>query len=451
MNNQISTAIQQIGHIVDAWIPMKIKYDKTPGISIAISHGGKIIYARGFGFADVAHKQKASAETLYHIASHSKMFTAVAIMKLVEEGKLRLDDHVSDYIDWFKAKAKHSDSSHITLRQLLSHTAGVFRDGDTPHWENGKFPKDLKKSFSSKSLVIENLTTFKYTNYGYSLLGLVIEKASGMSYEEYVTKKILKPLGMKNTYVDYKKEIKHIATGYGSETPDQKRIVFSHYATNAYAPATGFVSNATDLIKFISSLSLNHDSPHVINRESVKEMGRPHAKTEDGDEYGLGLDISYLDGRKIIGHGGGFNGFITRTALDTKNDIGVVVLTNTLGSNASQITDGLLDSIDRIINKSKDYSSHSKISYAKYEGIYRSVWGDSVISRAKDILISYGPKTNNPLKGARRFIPTSSPHTFVMKSKYVYGSYDEEAVFTNFKNGKAQKLLEASMPLKRIQ
>ena len=450
MKLQTSEAVKQIGHIIDLWIPLKIKYDKTPGISIGIAYKGKLLYAKGFGFADVSRKKKADAKTLYHIASHSKMFTATAIMKLVETGKLRLDDKVSDYIPWFKGKTKHSNASHITIRHLLSHMAGIFRDGDTPHWETGKFPKDLKKSFSPKSMIIENLTTFKYTNYGYSLLGLVIEKSSGMSYEEYVIKNILKPLGMKDTYVDYRKGIKHIATGYGADMPDQKRVVFGHYSTHAYSPATGFISNVADMTKFISSLSLQSSARQVLHRESIKEMHLTHGKTRDDDEYGLGLDITYIDGRKIIGHGGGFSGFITRTLFDTHNDISVVVLTNSLSSSASQLAIGILDSIHLLINNLRQYETHSKISFSKYEGVYRSVWGDGVISKAGDILADFDPEANNPLKYARFLMPTGSAHTFTIKSKNVFSSYGEEAIFKNFSNGKARELVMATMPRRRI-
>lgn len=450
MKNKTEVAIKQVGHIIDLWMPLKIKYDKTPGISIAIAHKGKVIYAKGFGFADLAHKDKADKNTPYHIASHSKMFTAVAIMKLVEDGKIRLDDHVVDYLPWFKAKTKHSDSANITIRQILSHTSGIFRDGDTPQWVTGKFPKDLQKSFSPKSLVIENSTTFKYTNYGYSLLGLVIQKASGLKYEDYVTKHIIKPLGMNNTYPDYSDGIKNIATGYSADVPDTKRIAFGHYVTNAYAPATGFVSNAIDMIKFISSLSLDSDSKKVLTRESIKEMARPHAKTGDKDEYGLGLDIGYFGNRKTIGHGGGFSGFVTRTILDTKDDVSVAVFSNSLGSSASEIAEGILDSISRFVNNQMEYSSNIKFSHSKYEGIYRNVWGDSVVSKIGNILIDFSPMASNPLRASARLVPTPKSNIFVIKSKNVFGSYDEEVVFSDFKNGKASKLKVGSTPQKRV-
>jgi CubicO group peptidase (beta-lactamase class C family) len=379
------------------------------------------------------------------------MFTATAVMKLAEEGKLRLDDKVADYIPWFKAKTQHSDASHITLRQVLSHTAGIFRDGDTPHWQTGRFPTDLKKAFSDKSLVIENQTAFKYTNYGYSLLGLVIEQASGMTYKDYVEKRILRPLGMKNTYVDYQPNLGSIATGYGLVVPDQKRVTFDHYVTHAYAPATGFISNVVDMAKFINMLSLSGGSSVVLDRESKKEMMRPHGKTRGHDEYGLGLDIGYDNDRKSIGHGGGFNGFSTRTVLDTEMDIAIVVLTNAMRSNSSGIALGILDSIARLMNGKDKYSTSKKISALKYDGLYRSVWGDSVIAKAGDILVDFDVETNNPLKNAVRLVPTSMPNIFTLKSKNVFGSYDEPAVFDSFKNGKAERYIAASMPHRRVK
>ena len=298
-------------------------------------------------------------------------------------------------------------------------------------------------------MILENLTTFKYANYGFALLGLVIEKISGLPYAEYVTKNILKPLGLRNTHPDYRPEIRNIATGYGAEVPDEKRIVFGHYAANAYAPATGFVSNALDMTKFISTFSLQGNPRRVIGRESIKEMSRLHAKVDDSDEYGLGLDIYYAGDRKVIGHGGGFNGFTTRTILDTKDDIAIVVLTNSFTS-AGPLASGILDAIIALVDDSREYSASSKIVFSKYEGIYRGVWGDSVISRAGDILIDYDPQTSNPLKNSRRLMRASAPHTFTIKTKNHFGPYDEPAVFTNFKNSKAQKLIEAWMPLKRV-
>jgi CubicO group peptidase (beta-lactamase class C family) len=440
-DKKMQSALAQTGHIIDMWMPLKIAYNSIPGISIGIAYKGKIIYAKGFGFADLDKKNKADNKTLYHVASNSKMFTATAIMQLVEEKKIRLDDKVAFYLPWFKAKNKDKDASTITIRQLLSHTAGIFRDGDTDHWETGKFPKDLEKSFSSKSLIIENLTGFKYTNYGYSLLGLIIEKASGVSYENYVSKHIFNPLGLKYTHTDYVKGINHIATGYGYKMPYEKRRVFGHYSANVYTPATGFVSNVPDILKFISSFSLEHNGKSILSRESKKEMTRGYEKTEDGDEYGLGMDITFIDGAKIVGHGGGFSGFSTRTLFDMDTNIAVVVLTNSISVPASPIAFGILDSIRRLYKNSGDYETNFNVSYRKYEGTYRNSWGDGTICRAGDIMIDFSSDTNYPIKNGAKLIPTRKQNLFIYKSKGVFGPYGEPAEFKNFKNGKANKYI----------
>jgi CubicO group peptidase (beta-lactamase class C family) len=450
MKNNIPDAIKQISHVADLWLPLKIRYDRMPGISVGIIYQGKLLYERGFGFADIGKKQRATEETLYRIASNSKMFTAASIMQLVERGKLRLDDKAASHIGWFRAKNKNADAANITIRHLLSHTSGIFRDGDTPHWETGKFPRDLQSSFSEKSLRFENLVSFKYANYGYALLGEVIKKVSGLSYEKYVEANILQPLRMDHTFPDYKDNLAHVAVGYGRNIPDEKRQKFAHYKTYAYAPATGFVSNVADIGKFIHALSLESKSK-ILTRESRKEMLHAYEKTGDGDEYGLGVEITQIKGRKIVGHGGGFNGFTTKVMWDAKSDLGVITLSNSLDSSAVGIGRGIFETIYEFLDKRGEYAGNKKVKYPAYEGIYRSVWGDQVIARMGDILIGFSAKTDSPLKWNTVFIPEKISHQFLMRDKNVFSSYGEFAQFGEFKKGKAQKVILGATPSRRIR
>src|SRR3989344_5695335 len=253
-------AIKYAVKIIDAWLPSKIQYDRIPALSVGLVHNGKIVYKRGFGFADVESLEPATPNTCYRIASISKTFTAVAIMQLAEQGKLHLDDKIHKYLPWFKSRSKDSDSNNITIRQILSHTAGVFRDGNTPHWADDKFPDitGLQKSIS-KAVVFENLTRFKYSNFGFALLGEVVKKISGVSYNEYVSENIIKKLGMERTAPDLTKENEGwLAKGYSRSIPNKEREAFHHIPTNAYASATGFLSNVSDLAKYLSALSLKN-------------------------------------------------------------------------------------------------------------------------------------------------------------------------------------------------
>ncbi len=449
MKKQFLKAIKEIGHVIDIWLPLKIQYDEIPGLSVGIVYKGKLLYKNGFGYADLKSKRKTNENTLYRIASISKMFTATAILQLVEKELLRLDDKVSVYLPWFKGKTKTGDISNITVRQLLSHTSGMFRDGDTPHWDTGNFPSDIKKSFSSKSLIQENLTAFKYSNYGYGVLGQLVKVITGEKCEEYVKKHILRPLGMSRSLPDYKKGAKELATGYGRIMPGAKRKIFNHLPARAYAPAGGVISNVNDLAKFISALSLVDNKKKLLGREFKKEMMHPREKTGGNDEYGLGIGIYKIAGRKVVGHSGGYPGFITQVIFDPVHEIGVIVLSNSLASPASSIAFGLLESIYDIVDNFPSYASGKKISFSVYEGIYRNEWADNVVVRVGNTLLNFWLATYSPLKNKAVFKPLGK-HRFVIKESNVFSSYGEIASFENFKNGKSQKLIRGASPSRRV-
>lgn len=455
MKKDYKKAIKYAVKIIDAWLPLKIQYDRIPALSVGIVHHGKLVYKRGFGLSDVESRELATPDTCYRIASISKTFTAVAIMQLAEHGKLNLDDKVHTHLPWFKAKTKHSDSANITIRQILSHTAGIFRDGNTPHWETDHFPDaaGLKKSIS-KAVVFENLTRFKYSNFGFALLGEIIKKASGVSYDEYVKEHIIKKLGMEKTAPDLTEENeKWLAKGYSRPIPDKERGAFHNVKTRAYASATGFFSNVSDLTKYISAWSLKDKNAHqLVSKESKKEMMREYWATgEENESYGLGFDIYKIENRKIVGHGGGFSGFITIIALDVENDIGVIVLSNTNDSSAGQIQQGIFETIYRFADEESKYSEGKKIaSQEKYEGVYRSRWSDHIVVGLDANLIAFNPKTNSPVKDGTLLTPKGKD-TFVMDTKFNFDTPGECVRFVFGKDkSKANKLIWGSTPSERL-
>ena len=444
----IATAINDASHILNLWLPTRVKLSDIPGLSIAIIYKGKVLYKNGFGYADVEKKIKAKEDTIYHIASISKTFTAVAILQLVEKGKIKLDDKVSKYIKWFKGKNKSGDLKDITIRHLLSNTSGIWRDGNTPHWVTGKFPKSL--TLSKDSLIFKPSSEFKYSNYGFSILGAVIKVASGFSYEEYVRKNIVDVLNLKSTYPDYKSQIKGIATGYGKEVKGYKREKFSHYKTNAYMPATGFLSNAIDLVKYTHHLSPKTTTP-LLKSSSKKKMMQPHKKTEGKDEYCLGIEEYKVNGRKIYGHGGGFQGFTTNLAFDPKNEIGIVALTNATHVPASGFTYGILQMIYNLLDNEKNYSSKNSLNHNKYGGIYRNLWGDDVVVRAGKSLVQFGLYARSPLEGDnKQFLDPVGRDEFIIKGGSGFHSKGERVKFSKLKNGKFQSRSIGPTPSKRI-
>jgi D-alanyl-D-alanine carboxypeptidase len=412
-----------------------------------MTHRGKLVYANGFGFADVENEVPATSKTAYRIASNSKTFTAVAIMQLVERRKLRLDDTIASYLPWFKAKTKGSDAANVTIRQVLAHHAGVFRDGVTPHWNDDNFPTmtALRRSVSSRSLVFENAIRFKYSNFGFALLGGVIAKVTKTSYEDYMTEQVIRPLGMRRTAPDLTEEsTKWLARGYSRPIPGVERERFEHCPTNAYAAATGFLSNVEDLARYLNALSLQRNTTTLIGRESKKALFHAHWNGGDEGSYGLGFAVSYSHRKKIVGHGGGFPGFITRVSLNVDDDIGVIVLTNANDSPAGFIAEGIHDMIHRLSDPSRDYFKGRRITGAsRFEGAYRSRWSDEIVVSTGPNLVAFSPQTNAPLREGTLLRPATAS-SFVMESPFPTDSPGERARFSG------RRLIWGSQPYERI-
>ena len=446
---KINNILKDVIHILGVWLPARIKYSDTPGLSIVISHKGKILYKDGFGYADVEKKIKTKEDSIYHIASISKTFTTVAILQLVEKNKLKLNDEVSKYLKWFKGKNKTGRLEDITIKQLLSNTSGIWRDGDTSHWVTGKFPKSLK-SLPTDTLIFKPSSEFKYSNFGFSILGEVIKSASGLIYEKYVQENILDVLNLKHTYPDYKNGIKGVATGYGKAITGQKREKFGHHKTNSYMSATGFLSDAIDLAKY--TYNLFPKSGHLIlKNNSKKEMMRPRVKTDGKDKYCLGLEERKINGRKIYGHGGGFQGFCTNTVFDPISEIGVVILTNSIQAPVDLFTTSLLQTVYNLLDENKKYSLNKNTNLDKYEGVYRNLWGDSVVVRAGNALVTFGLYTHSPLQGDnKRFLVPIGKDKFIVKGGSGFHSKGETVKFSGSKKGKFQTVFFGPTPSKRI-
>ena len=382
-------------------------------------------------------------------------------MQLAERGVLSLDDRVRTYLPWFTARSKDRDSANVTIRQALSHVGGVFRDGITPHWTDDRFPtkSELRRSVSRLTVVFENQTRFKYSNFGFALLGAVIEKVTGMSYADYMRANIIEPLGMTRTAPDLTKEsLSWLAVGYSRPIPDTPRERFEHCTTNAYAPATGFLSTVEDLTKYYDALSLQRNTSKLLDRESKKELFRPYWVQPPGAgrwasdaSYGLGFSVRTQNGKRIIGHGGGFPGFITNASLNLDDDVAVFVLTNANDSPAGFIGEGIHETIHRFADETKEYFDGPRLArQSRFEGAYRSRWGDQIVVGTGHRLVAFAPQTNSPLAEGTVLKPATA-NTFVMESPFDYDSPGERARFVIGRDQpKARRLIWGSQPSERI-
>ncbi len=387
-------ALDRSVDFIKSWLQFRYEREEVPGFVVAISYKGKLLFHEAYGFADLESKTKLSTDHIFRIASHSKTFTATALMQLQEQGKLRLDDYVVDHLTWLK---QHEDKRwlKVTLRQLMSHGAGVIRDGvNSDYWQLERpFPSqdELRKEILEAELVIDNNTKLKYSNYGYSLLGLVIQEVSGSTYNDYVVKHVVEPLGLKQTGPEYTDSIKDkLVTGYTRRDVDKARIPIANVDTKSMSSATGFYSTADEMCTYFAAHAVGTDK--LLDDESKKEMQRVHFRAkvpgqENAEDYGLGLEIEHLKKRKTIGHGGGFPEQITKSLADSKDELVVVALTNCIDGPAQAIVKGIFGIISYFQENTPD--TNPKHDMQKLEGRYMNLWGmtDIVVTGDKAIAV----------------------------------------------------------------
>lgn len=294
-----------------------------PSISSGVSLNGKIIWLNAVGLADIENYVPAKINTVYRIASISKSITAVAIMQLVEQNKINLDEDALTYLNYFpKKKWKFS------VRQLLNHTAGIrnYRYGEFNSTTQFNSIKDAVRIVIDDSLQYEPGTKYLYTTLGYNLLAGIIENISGLSFEEYLIENIFTPAEMTNTYLEFQpKIIFNKARGYIKN--NFRKFENAQLADLSIKfPGGGMISTAEDLLKFAQNL-LNFK---LITRSTLDLMLTPTIlKNKDSLNYGLGFSFGVDEkGRKFLGHAGAGSGFVSELLIYPEQSFAAVHLIN---------------------------------------------------------------------------------------------------------------------------
>jgi CubicO group peptidase (beta-lactamase class C family) len=315
---------------IPRWLEFQMRQSEQPGCAIAIAQRGRIVLERAFGHADLVAGTKLTPRHRFRVASHSKSFTSAGIMKLREAGRLHLDDTVDRYVGGL-----HRSIAEATIAQLLSHSAGLVRDGwDSGQWQDRRpflDAAELKADLAKAPIIAAN-TRFKYSNHGFGLAGMVIEAITGEPYKAWIKREIVDAVGLKETEPDMPTAAKlPMARGHSGKLPAGRRLVIpGDNPTNALAPATGFVSTAADLVRWFAQLdAASRDS--VLSAASRREMTRrqwqdPHSSFDSW--YGLGVASGRTADTDWFGHGGGFQGFITRTSVLPEHGLALSILTN---------------------------------------------------------------------------------------------------------------------------
>lgn len=354
----------------------KINKD-VPSISAGVSLNGKITWLGAVGLADIENNVPAKSNTLYRIASISKSITAAAVMQLVEQNKINLDEDARVYIPYFPKK-----KWKFTVRQLLNHTSGIrnYRYGEFNSTESFNSIKDAIRVVMDDSLQFEPGTKYLYTTLGYNLLAGIIENISGLTFEEYLSKNIFQPAEMNSTFLEYQpKIIFNKARGY---IRNNFRIIENAQLADLSIKFAGggIISTSEDLLKFAQKLI----TFKLLQPATLDSMLKPTVlKNKDTIYYGLGFSFGVdQKGRRYFGHSGAGTGFIGELIIYPDKNYSAVYLLNirdrNLDNPVKAITSIVFDNYyekpqkslaDRLLNIYFDYQLDSTIT--KFEQLAR--------------------------------------------------------------------------------
>jgi CubicO group peptidase (beta-lactamase class C family) len=473
---------------IDRLVERTLKTFDVPGIAVAIVKDDKMIFAKGYGYASLNTHKKVDENTLFGIASNSKAFTAAAIGILVDEGKIKLDDKVTDYIPEFKMYDPYV-TAEFTIRDLLTHRSGLgLGAGDLMDWPDST-------NFTIED-VIHNLRYLKpassfrskydYDNQMYKVAGELIKRVSGMSWEDFVKTRIMEPLQMDHTAPSYQliRDYSDVADAHAPV--DGKVIVIPRFKTTTANSAAGIYSSVADLSKWVI-MQMNNgkygDSKLLFSEAIHRQMWSPQTIVPVGQTtpynthfaaYGLGWFLSDVKGYKEVNHTGGIDGMVTKITLLPELKLAIIVLTNQeSGAAFSAITNQVKDSYLGITGRDwvKTYSDQVKQAQQGADNVMAAVWrqvdmmkhsgsatdftpltgtyhdnwlGDATIS-LKDGQLWFAAKRSPKLTG--QVLPYKGD-TFVIKWIYRSMEADAFAMFSFDENGKPSGLkLKAISPL----
>ena len=321
---------------VDSLATTALKDGPVAGMSVAVVRGRDTIVMKGYGFADVENDVPATAQTVYRIGSITKQFTSAAVMQLIEQNKLSLDDTVGKFLTTLPSAWRG-----VPIRLLLNHTSGIpSYTSAGPRWFSRMrldLPHDsLLGIIAADTMDFARGSQWRYNNTGYYLLGMVLEKLTGHSYADVVREQLATPLGLRATmYCGTRPLIKHRAQGY-QPTPDDKLVNADPLSMNQPFSAGALCSTVGDLVAWQRALV----SGRVVKPASYAAMTTAEGSAK-ASGYGYGLTVDALGGRRRVQHGGGINGFNSMLEYFPDDTLSVVVLTNTNGPWADRVADNI--------------------------------------------------------------------------------------------------------------
>jgi len=320
----------------DIIVQQLMEKQKIVGLSLAVIKNGKAIVNKGYGLANVELNIPVTSKTVIRLGSVSKQFFTTAIMKLMEEGKLDIEDSVHKFFPDAPETWRP-----IKIKNLMSHTSGLQREG--PAYDNFKIQPDIDIIKSAYNLPLDFKTgeKYQYCNLAYFMLADIIRQVSGMAWQDYIHDKLFVPAEMDHSYLtDFYAIIPNRANGY-MHTHD---TLINATAMFGIRPSGGFLSTSSDMIKWEKAM---REEKIILKKDHWKRLWQPFIKTSDKADakeyYGFGWSIDEYKGHKLIVHGGANIGFRSVFARFVNDGLSIIILTNTEEANPRAIANALAD------------------------------------------------------------------------------------------------------------
>jgi CubicO group peptidase (beta-lactamase class C family) len=313
---------------VDAYINNEMKQQRIPGLSLAVLQEGRIVVAKGYGLANVEFQVPVTPETIFQSGSVGKQFTATAVMMLVDDGKLALDDKISKYLD------APESWKNITVRHLLSHTAGTTDYPPDFDMRRDYTEDELLKRAAAIPLAFQPGEKWSYSNVGYLTLGILIRKVSGKFYGDFLAERVFRPLEMSTARIISESDIvPNRAAGYVLVNGALKNQAWVSPTMNTTADGALYLT-VLDMAKWDAALY----GERILKKSSLDAMWTP-AKLINGTspKYGFGWQLDEVRGHRLIEHGGAWQGFKAHIARYVDDRVTVVVFANLAQANTSRM------------------------------------------------------------------------------------------------------------------
>lgn len=375
----------------DKVVQQELPLNET-GATVLVSSRGKVIYKKALGMADVELNVPMQVDNIFRIASITKQFTAIAILQLMEAGRLNLRDEITRFLPDYPMQG-----AKITIEHLLTHTSGI-RDytsikDTTQRFRTDVTPQEMINFFKNQPMRFAPGARYEYSNSNYFLLGYIIEKITGKTYEQYLDKNIFKPLGMTSSlYGNDKRILKKRAAGY---TKTEKGLENARVISMSHPYAAGAIlSTVEDLFKWNQALQ----SYKLVKKETL-EKAISRYKLVNGKEinYGYGFRLGFIQQSPSVWHGGLIDGFMTMAMYLPKEDVYVVVLSNCNNISPERVTAKLAAiAIGKPFEYKEIVVDNSVLQ--TYAGVYENEAGDNLAISVTDGKLALqrgnGPKVN---------------------------------------------------------